>query len=118
MNFSVNVNVAKLLGIVQENRAKHKSIYDEAVIQYRLAFIRNLEDKIVNAKAGREISHRIDLPVPEQHLEAYDTLINMLSLTEDESVVLDQGEFEQYVEDNWGWQRSFFANTSSYSNKA
>lgn len=111
---TVNVNKARLVDTLRINRSEHRDIFERAQIAYREAMIAELDRALDDAKNGRQIKRAFTLPVPEDHTDEFDTALQMLEWSTDEEIELAQHEFMQYVENNWGWARSFAANTASY----
>jgi hypothetical protein len=57
----------------------------------------------------------LDIEKPESHLDAYDTVIEMLEMSISNEVVLDARAFKQYVKDEWDWANSFANTTVKYA---
>lgn len=119
-SMSLKFDRTKLLQIVGKNREKHAAEYAVAVVKHREKLIETLERKLHFVRqSDNEITMRqqmIDLPIPESHVEDYDRVLRMLSLTTQEEITLTQAEFSQLVDDEWEWAHSFAANTRSYAN--
>jgi hypothetical protein len=113
----MRVSKNDLLTILRENRARHSETFQKALDAYYNEMLRLLEQKIADVRAGRKVSHVITLPTPEEHIADYDRVIGMLEMSLDEEVELDEHQYDEYVNDEWGWRRSFTANTSSYLGK-
>jgi hypothetical protein len=120
---TINVNKAKLLITLKDNRDEHAMIYTEAKEQYALDLIAATEARLEAVKAAYRNDEPIDkmnkpinLPVPEVHTEDFDTAIKMLEWSLADEVELSQHEFTQYVENKWRWAQTFALNTASYAN--
>lgn len=114
----VNVKKEQLLKILKENRAKHVSDYKEALEDYRAAYIEVLQKNIEIAQSGAEDMIPVDeinLPEPQCYAKSYDTAIGMLEISVDETVQLNEIQYRQYVNDEWGWSDSFKLSNSTYS---
>jgi hypothetical protein len=114
----VTVKKDELLKVLEENRAKHRALFEEAQVSYRKRVIKELDRRLEDAKAGRKFNTYISLPVPEDHTEDYDTEIRMLELEVAEEVKISGRQFTQLVMDDWGWKASFTANTVAYTASA
>ena len=112
--YQVKVEKARLLGVLKENRANHRAIFEKAQEVYRDKMVEELDRMIAEAKRGDKIRRAFSLPEPEDHTDDYDRAIGMLGMSVDDTVDLTLDEYRQYVEDEWGWQRSFASNTASY----
>jgi hypothetical protein len=113
----VKVSTKELLDRVRENRASHADAYEKALAVYREEATARLKEMYDAASSGSTIVRHLDLVEPEEHLEAYDQVIDMLQMCLDEEVELESAEFAKYVRDNWSWQEQFRASTVSYAAK-
>jgi len=101
---------------LEQNRAEHRKIFDEAVIGYRDEAIRQLESHIERIKANNKVV-RISVYVtpPEDHTDDYDAAIEMLKWATGTDIELDEQTFRHYVLNEWDWTRSFITTNSAYS---
>ena len=67
--------------------------------------IEGLDKMLADARAGRRISRSINLAEPTDHTSDYERVIMMLEMSVDDTIVLNAGEFDQYVRDVWSWSR-------------
>lgn len=111
---TVTVDKARLVETLIQNRDEHRAIFEKAQEVYREQMIAELDRALTEARRGGKIVRAFALPVPEEHTEDFNTAIKMLEWHEGEQVEISTHEFLNYVENNWGWQRSFVANTGSY----
>lgn len=111
---SVEVNTRKLLKIVAKNRTEHREVFLQAQTKYKAAVIAALEGLLDDARAGKRVTHRIELDAPQDHTRDYDRVIAMLGMSIDKSVTLSGADFECFVMDRWPWAAQFGANTLSY----
>lgn len=115
---SVVLGREELLAIVEENRAAHQSIFDEAVDGYRKEAVKQLENHIENIKSGKMIQIAVHLPSPVNHLKDYERVLRMLSMHKEETIELSETSFGMYVMDDWAWKRQFLTSNSGYSQTA
>ncbi len=111
-----NVTVKKdwLLGVVQKNRANHKAEYEKAFAGYREECIACLEENL-NAMRDNKITRvRITEVPPEDHTKDYDRVIAMLGASVADEVELSAHEFDNYVQDDWGWKELWATSNSKY----
>jgi hypothetical protein len=113
----VKVKKAELLEILQNNRDVHKDVYEKAVSVYREEAIDKLKKMLKAAKDGGKIEHGLDMVEPVHHLDDYDRAIQMLEMSVDDVVELEQIEFANYVQDKWVWGDVWKASTMSYAAK-
>ena len=111
----VRVPRVQLLKALRENRDKHRAVFEEAMEGYRTQAIKILEEHIERIKANKPEQVRITLPMPEDHTDDYDRVIQMIEWSLDAEVWLDGHEFDQYVRDEWGWKAAFLATASTYT---
>jgi hypothetical protein len=113
----VRINKAKLLEIVPRNRTDHRNIFLAAQEKYRETVIRVLDESLAAARSKRpfELARIVQLVQPQDHTAEYDKVIRMLELTEDTIIALDDAEFQRFVQDQWGWTRSWAASNSLYT---
>ena len=112
----IKVDKEELLGIVKENRKKHKKEFFDSVKAYRVkaADLFNAElQKIVNGEDFKTCLN--SLQKPEPHIKDYDIMIQMLKMSVDKIIELDQDEFNQLVNDDWMWKNNFRSSYMSNS---
>lgn len=112
----VQMSKTDLLVRLRENRDKHHSTYEQAVVKYREAVEATLTRLLAEAKQHKWINHRAlgALPVPEDHTEDYDVAIGMLEADQRDSLVLDNNDYRRYILDQWEWAQAFARNSLSY----
>lgn len=106
-----------LISKLEENRKKHKDTYEVATIQYKKELEDELAAMLKKAKAGISISHLVNLEKPEEYLKEYDTALDILKMTSQKEVDIDQRTFAQLVRDEWDWKTSFLSKTVGYAAK-
>lgn len=111
---NVRINKAKLIEILTKNRAEHREFFLEAQKVFRETVIKKLDEMLESARNNKNISLYVGLNPPQDYTSSYDTVLNMLNWSEDESIVLTHKEFKNYVEDDWDWNSNFAASNSSY----
>lgn len=120
-DIKVKVEREKLLHKLRENREKHKTEYDD-VVQGWMDAVKKEAQKIVElAEAGKLESikgiqnHHAK---PENHVPDYDSVIEMLEMTGDLEIELDQDDFNTFVRDEWSWKRDWSSSNTSYSSSS
>ncbi len=63
---------------------------------------------------GFEFSPAWPLKYPENHLEDYDRVIDLLDFSVADKVELSSTDFDAYVRNNWSWRKSFLSTNTSY----
>ncbi len=115
---SVRIDKHRLLGTVQENREKHRQVFEEAQVGYRKMVIKELDAMLQEARGGKRIRRRVELDEPVDQTHDYDRVIAMLEMSVDEVVELDETAFANYVLDDWDWTQRFLTTNSTYSARA
>ena len=110
----VTVEKYALIKVLEANRKEHQGKFLEAQKVYKRRVIQELQEQLDRACRGDKVSHYINLPMPENHIEDYDTVLKMLDMEVLDMVELTQREFKCFVEDEWDWVRSFAENSLSY----
>jgi hypothetical protein len=111
---SVKIKTSELLSVLKENRATHQSAYDEAMIGYREAVVKEIKSALKKAQANEDVDHLIRAVRPTSYIKSYDTVIRMLEMSSENVVEITMQEFNQYVEDNWHWKQEFSLTASTY----
>lgn len=111
---TIKVSKAKLINIITANRQKHREQFDLAFEGYRKECIRIMEQNLDLLKSGKRVQVSFLERAPQDHTEDYDRVIQMLEMSVDEHVEIEQQEFSNYVQDDWDWRRSWSASNSKY----
>lgn len=112
---TVTVKKEELLAALQENRATHRDIFEEAVDGWRTKAIELLEQRVEEVRKGKMLTVLVQLPVPEDHTADYDRAIRMVTMEVSDEIELDEREFSELVMDDWGWKRQWVQTASAYT---
>lgn len=104
-----------LIEALTANREGHRAKFLAAQDAYRKRVIEILDQRLADARAGRQIDLTFYLPVPEDHTADYDRELRMLEMEVEDTVSLDSRLFDQLVMDNWAWSPAFAATNSVYA---
>jgi len=118
INLSTDFNVRDLLKKLRANRALHEQVVQEAREGYLKQAQEVLKAKLALMSNGKIVALTFNLNLPECHLDAYDTVIQMLELTTEKKVKLSGNEFRQFVMDEWDWTDGWLLSNSSYSSSS
>ena len=134
---NVHVDKNQLLDIVSQNREKHNLIYSVAVSGYNLAvndYLKKVQSESERvAELAKQYSamerdgkqfdktglHFVDCyppNAPKSYEHEYTKTIMKLKLSTADNIQLVDGEFEQYVLNNWKWKGEFLGSNTSYVN--
>jgi hypothetical protein len=111
----VKVKTSGLIEVLKGNRQKHVEEYKEAVRQFRMRSVAALKRELEKAINGKKFETNLCMTRPVSHEKDYDLVIKMLELSVDDVTILDQHDFNQFVNDEWSWKPSFSSSTAYYS---
>ena len=120
-NSELTVDIPRevLVDKLKKNREKHQREYNTAMQGYVETLIEELEAKLADVKAAKDITKLYYQPaVPEKHLDEYDEAIEMYEMTVEQVIRLPRSDFRQLVRDNWDWKRGWTASNTAYISKA
>lgn len=109
------VKVAKedLIGRIQSNMDKHPAEFEAGLETYSKAVVQELEDWLERARKGKRVTAYTQLRAPEDHMEDYRQVLDMLKMSVDSEIELTHQEFSQFVRDDWGWKEQFTTSLAS-----
>jgi hypothetical protein len=118
IDMSTTVGRLDLLVTLGQNRETHKKIFEEALGGYKKEMIRLLCKMLKDVRKGKRVRHMINLPIPQNMTDQYDTVMKMLEMGTQDEVKLSSNDFRCFVEDKWDWKQTFLLSNSRYSNTA
>lgn len=117
----VMVSCAKLLRVLQENRAKHAQEYTAALEGWREEVKEKMAEMLdslaVDSLKDPNLSELFKLERPVSYEENYLTLIGMLEMATETEIELNQQQYQQYVEDKWVWKEQWSVSNRHYMEK-
>jgi hypothetical protein len=116
MNSQITVSINKdaLLTVLRTNRNTHRQQYEKAWAGYCRMMREELEGKLERIKADKPIERYLGNTPPDDHTGDYDDVIDMLSMALGDAIELTQGQFKQYVKDDWGWKEQWTTSNTAY----
>ncbi len=111
LTFKTETILAKL----KTNREEHLKIVQEAQEGFRERWVELLAKALEDARGGKKIKPSLHLSVPDNHVDDFDRAIEMFEMTEDDEVILEEGDFQAYIRNEWNWQHGFLVSNSTYS---
>jgi hypothetical protein len=118
MSLQMTFAVEKLVDILKKNRAEHEKMATEAKENYIKQLKEELAKKLDLLMQGKAVNPHSSLAVPQDNLKQYNIAISMLEMTNDSFIVLDEHQYNQYVNDEWTWTERFLETASMYSDTA
>jgi hypothetical protein len=110
----VTVSKTELLEILRKNRDAHRDIFLKAQIGYRKLAIEELDKMLADAREGKRIIRQITLVEPQDHTRDYTRVIQMLEMSQADSIKVTESQFRCYVQDEWNWKDQFIGSTAGY----
>jgi hypothetical protein len=110
----ITVDKKTLIETITRNREEHREMFLKAQKRFRKAVIKALDERLEQARAGKQVELLIRLPEPVDYTYSYDTALAMLDWEVEDTVQLSQHDFERYVQNDWEWKQHWAANTGSY----
>lgn len=107
-----------LVKTISANRDEHRAIFEEAVDGYKKKLLEELDAYIERIKRNELVYVSIHYPRPDDHTKDYDRVLSMLENTTEMEIELTEGQYSQYVLDEWDWSAGFYTTNSSYSKLA
>lgn len=104
-----------LLAILRANRDKHRMVFLEAQQNYRKMAIAELERTLEDARNGRTIRRTLTLNAPQDMTSFYNRAIGMLEAHTEDTIVVSDSEYRNYVQDEWSWSQNWANNTKTYA---
>lgn len=117
----VVVKKNRLLETLKENKATHEEDFELAWKGFKEKAIHNFEERLKQLKSlkkGQEINLFVNLDMPQNHADDYQRAIEMLDWEVGDEVELQQREFQQYVQDQWGWTGAVTLSNQMYTGSA
>lgn len=111
----VQVKKAELIIVLKKNKKTHREEFLKAIEGYRKEAINQLSQSISDAKNGKKINLHFQLTQPIDQTKDYDRVIGMLEMSIDEELMLSEGEYRQYVMDDWVWKEQFTVTNAFYT---
>lgn len=110
---NITVQKSKVLNHLKKNKEAHIVEYAQAVLDYKNEALLQLKSLTKKAKQG-DLDIYLNLTTPINNVDRYDKLITALEWEIDEQIVLSQGEFNEYVHDEFSWAAASKMSNTAY----
>lgn len=110
---SINIKREELINKLTANRDLHRKIFLEAQEGYRSQCITELDKMLEEARDGKRIRRAIALIEPTDQTKEYDSALEMLKMSVDEVISLEEHDFRCYVLDQWAWKGQWSVSNES-----
>lgn len=113
--FSVKVHVSTLLDNLKRNLALHTQQHEEALKNWRsetIAKAEKIKQRLNNGETPKFLND-FD-PPPADMSEQYKLAISMVSMHDEQTLQLDQQQFNAFVNNIWDWSNTWSASNSKY----
>ena len=115
---AVTIKKKELIKILKKNRDAHAEEYKEAYEGYKMTCIEELEARLEKVKNGEDFNMNfIDVREPDNHVEDYQNVIDMLEVGEEKSVQISMEQYLKYYKNKWEWHRSWEMSNAHYIGK-
>ena len=114
------IDKTKLIATLKANRERHVKQFEDADRGYRQLVVIKLRELSERIETGDQVclGVRLDAEGPESHAEDYERAIQMCEMSMEQSVELDEHDFETLVLDKWTWSKAFSSSSASYSSSS
>ena len=111
---TITVDKDELLIKLRENRATHGAAYEKAKAGYIKVTMKQIEEYLTRLADGNLLERAFIPSPPEDHTSDYDDAVAMMTWSTDAEIELTQGQFKQYVQDDWGWKDQWMVSNTQY----
>ena len=111
----ITVDKSKLIEIMEENRNRHRTVFNDALAGYEREAERILREHMEALRQGKHPVIQIILDRPEDHTRDYDRIIGMLRMHTGSTFELDEQSYRMYVDDDWSWKRQWIDTSTTYA---
>jgi len=111
---TVRIKRSELTSALESNLKQHRSDLEESLANYRKLCLKKLSDYAKRIRAGENTKIGFFETPPEDHSEDYETVLAMLSMSQDDVIEIEQADFRRYVMDQWEWQEEWKAKSMQY----
>lgn len=112
---TIKCNKTTLVNKLEENRAKHTKLVDEAKIGYVEKALEALKKKQALLEEGKVVALTFNISPPMDKTGEYDTVLRMLELHQGQEIDLTFDDYQHFIEDKWEWREHWIAHNAIYS---
>jgi hypothetical protein len=112
---TTTVRKDELIKKLEDNRQKHKGVFEAALEGWRTQGIAALERKADALRSGKVPDMIFTMPPPEDHTRDYDRVIAMVTMDTAQVWTMTEQEFAWYVQDDWAWKRQWLQVSNKYA---
>jgi hypothetical protein len=105
----VTVRREELLEKLQASLEKHRVDFVNAEELYKKAVIEWLKEALAKAEAGQIVDRDLQYTFsrPFSHVGDFESVIQMIEMSTEGVIELDEDTFKQWVMGKWGWSSQF-----------
>lgn len=111
---TVNVNRIELLNALERGKIAHKQQFIELRSDYEAAVIKFMIGAARRARKGDFTNLVLNISAPKDHTSQYEDVIEMLSVSVDETIQLDKDAYRAYYKNQWSWSAGLEASSAAY----
>lgn len=113
----ITVKKTDLLETLKLNRATHFKDFEEALDGFKETAKEKMQENLDLLTSTGKVNLVVYLAVSVEHTKEYDRVIRMLEMSTADEITISEGQFTQYVMDDWNWKSQFQATSQMYNNK-
>ena len=113
----ITVSKVQLLTKLDENRGRHRVVFEDALEGYHRAVTEWAQEQVDRARARKRPIY-FSGSIPKDHTSDYDRVIGMLGMHTGDEFTLDEREYACYVDDNWSWTGEWRNTAKTFSANA
>lgn len=113
IDLKVEVDRKKVIKKLKENLKKHQAENKSATELYTISLIKFCQENLTRAQSNKSIK-RSEPPKPKDYSDEYKRAIEMLELSNADTITLTANDYAKFYLDEWEWTRDWFAINSTY----
>lgn len=112
----IEIKKEELLSVLKENLKKHISEVKELLLARQLEINEFFTDEIGKMHDSDQYQPKemISFPLPKDNSKSYEKAIKMVEMSVNDTIVLNEHQFDQLVMDNWHWKQDLIATSALY----
>ena len=97
---------------------KNLNLHDKILSEVRKAYVEEattlLANRLDDLSQGKIVDLRFDLHLPKNHSDLFKRTIQILEDCIENTIVLDEYEYRQFVLNEWDWKEAFIDTANTY----
>lgn len=112
----VKVKKEELLATLKANLKAHQAEVKSLLLsrQTEIAEYLTMQLDKISESDTYQPKENIHFPLPKDNSKSYEKAIRMVEMSVDETITLNEMQFDQLVMDNWHWKQDLLATSALY----